>query len=68
MGALLLMVAICVVFPPAMLIALVLTGGLFATVGLFALGFAGAVTTAVGVVLLPAGLRHLRPSLPEDLH
>ncbi len=67
MGALLSMMAICLLLPPAMLVALLFTGGLFATVGVFALGFAGAAATAVGVVLLPVGLSHLRPSLPADL-
>ncbi|MGZ6143141.1 MAG: hypothetical protein ACXWLM_07370 [Myxococcales bacterium] len=68
MGALLLIVGICLLLPPATLLAFVLAGGLFATVGMFALGFAGAVGTVVGVALLPVGLSHLRPALPADLH
>ena len=67
MGALLSIVAICLLLPPLTLIVLLLIGGLFATVGIFALGFAGAVGTAVGAVLLPLGLARLRPNLPEDL-
>ena len=63
-----LLVATCVLLPPATLIAFVLAGGLLTTVGVFALGFAGAVATVVGVVLLPLGLSRLRPQLRRDLH
>ena len=68
MGALLLMITICLLLPPAIAIALVLTGGLFATVGIYALGFAGAVSTVVALALIPLALSRLRPDLPRDLH
>jgi hypothetical protein len=67
-GALVLVITTCLLLPPATLVAFVLAGGLLTTVGVFALGFAGAVATVVGVVLLPLGLSRLRPNLPQDLH
>jgi hypothetical protein len=67
LGVLLLTIATCLLLPPATILAFTLAGGLLATVGLFAAGFAGAVLTVIGAVLLPLGLSRLRPSLPSDL-
>ncbi len=67
MGALLLIVLACLLVPPAAIVAFMLAGGMFATVGVFVLGFAGAAATAVGLLLLPVALSHLRPQLPADL-
>ncbi len=66
MGVLLLTIAMCLVVPPATLLAFTLAGGLLATVGLFAAGFAGAVLTVVGAVLVPLGIARFK--LPADLH
>ena len=60
MGVLLLTMATCLLLPLAMLAVLTLAGGLLASVGLFAAGFAGAVLTVVGAVLLPVGLMRVK--------
>lgn len=67
MGALLLVVVLCLVVPPAAVLAFGIAGGALATMGVFAIGFAGAVATAVGLLLLPAALSHLKVHAPADL-
>ena len=66
-GVLLLILLTCLLVPPAVILAFTMAGGVFATMGLFLVGFAGAAATAVGLFLLPVALSHLKPQVPADL-